>query len=353
MNPYASYLSKLYRPPLKKRGRSDFHWLDRNEAPFPAFSNLSEFIDDVDIEDLLRVYPDPYHAYVSVAQHYGVELNQLLLTHGSEQALRFIFDTFLEEGGEVAYLQPSFGMYDVYAYYKKANVIRIAFGEDFHLPIQKIIDIVTPSTQLLVLANPNSPTGTAYSLDDIIQVVNHTANTGTVCVLDEAYYHYYSLDTRPLLQIYSNLIITRTFSKAWGLAGLRIGMILSNDVNIKLLRSQKLAMEINQFSILILKKAIECADVILERNIRHVEKWKEYFSQIELPDCKYLPGNCNFVLFRSSRYHARKRLFNDYKIATKQDFNEACLKDCIRITVGNDKAMEKVVNALSDPIIIR
>ena len=297
MNSYAQYLSKLFRPALEKRPHSDFFRLDRNEPPFPAFETLDEFIKDQDVCELLSVYPDPYNAYVSVAGYYGVELNQLLLTHGSEQALRFIFDTFLDMDGEVAYLDPSFGMYEVYSYYKNAKVNRIEFGNDLYLPVQKILDAVTSSTQLLVVANPNAPTGSAYSEQDILKILEHTAQTGTICVIDEAYFHFYSLDTLSKLQDYPHLIITRTFSKAWGLAGLRIGMIFSNENNINLLRSQKLAMEINQFSILLIQKAIDNGDTILKRNVDQVNKWKSRFSQIPLPDCRYLPGDCNFFAF--------------------------------------------------------
>lgn len=347
MNRYSAYLSRLYRPPLAPDEFSGYIKLDRNEPAFAAFNQLDEFVRDKDVEQLLRVYPDPYAAYVGLASYYGVEHDKLLLTHGSEQGLRYIFDTFLDEKAEVVYVDPSFGMYDVYSYYKRAAVRKLMFGSDLAMPIKEILDSVTSKTQLLVIANPNSPTGTAYDYEDIVTLVEHTADTGTTFVIDEAYYHYYSLDTLSLLDRYPHLIVTRTLSKAWGLAGLRIGMIFSSLANIEILRSQKLVMELNQFSITLILEALKNADEIIGRNVLQVEKWKNIFSNTKLLKGKNLPSHGNFLNIQLSNYVADNEELLANRILVKKDFNDKCLENVIRVSVGSDSSMEQVLDILS------
>ncbi len=348
MSTYTDYLTKLFRPPLAKRGNEDFLWVDRNEPPFGAFETIEGLITDEDLQNMLRVYPDPYEIYEALAPFYGVDPQQLLLTHGSEQGLRYVFDTYLDFHDEVVYAKPSFGMYEVYAYYKKAQVTHLEYTPNRELPIETILATVTPRTRLLVIANPNSPTGTAYTLEEIEHIAEHTAQTGTIFLLDEAYYHFYSLDTLPLLQRYSHVVISRTFSKAWGLAGLRIGVLISTPDQIQVLRSQKLAMEINQFSILLCRKAIENADSILARNVNQVKKWQRIFKETSLPHLDYLETQTNFILLKSHQYDFHKQRLLDNKILPKMDFPDPCMQDCIRISVYTDEAMEQILTVLEE-----
>jgi histidinol-phosphate aminotransferase len=342
---YSEYLSKLYRPSLEKTNKNSFICLNKNEPPFSAFDMVDGLITDNDIKSL-RVYPDPYELYEKLSNFVNVEMNQLLITQGSEQAIEFIFRVFLEENDEVVYLNPSFAMFDVFAYIQKAKIKYIEFDKYMELNVDNILKNITNNTKLFVLANPNNPTGTAYDLDELNKIAVHTEQTHTVFLLDEAYFHFYNIDSIRLIKQYKHIIITRTFSKALGIAGARVGYAISNKKNIELLRKLKPIDEINQLSNIIAKKVIDNADIILEKNINQVDKWKNIFKTTELNNIEYIDTEGNFILLKSKSYNIHKNLFLENKILPKMDFSQEYLKDCFRFSIGDDKTMNKILTLI-------
>jgi len=342
---YRKYMSKLYRPPLEKNDRSKFICLDKNEPPFSAFDVVDNLITDQDIKSL-RVYPNPYKLYKKLSKFAGVDINQLLITQGSEQAIEFVFRIFLEKNDEVVYLNPSFAMFDVFAYQQKAKVKHIEFDNNMTLNVNTIINSITNRSKLFVLANPNNPTGTAFDLDELEKIANHTKKTNTFFLLDEAYFHFYNIDSISLIKKHKHIIITRTFSKALGIAGARVGYAISNKNNIELLRKLKPIDEINQLSNIIAKKVIDNSQEILKKNINQVDKWKDIFKTTKFKNVEYINTEGNFILLKSTTYDIHKKLFLDNKLLPKMDFKEEYLKDCFRFSILTDKIMNKIINIL-------
>lgn len=340
---YSQYLSELYRPPLSKNTRSEFICLDKNEPPFSAFETVNFAITHDDLKSL-RIYPDPYELYEKLAKFSNVDINQLLITQGSEQAIEFIFRIFLEENDEVIYLNPSFAMFDVFAYQRKAKIKHVEFDATMLLPVNTIINTITNHTKLFVLANPNNPTGTAFTLEELSELAIHTQKTGTVFLLDEAYFHFFDIDSLSLINSYSHIIITRTFSKAFGIAGARVGYALSTKENIELLRKLKPIDEINQLSLLVANKVLDNADQILEVNISQVKKWKELFARSNLPSATYVETEGNFILIKSKSYNLHKELLCVHHILPKMDFTHDFLRDCFRFSIANNEIMDVILN---------
>jgi histidinol-phosphate aminotransferase len=342
---YKKYISKLYRPILEKTNRELSICLDKNEPPFSAFDIVDNLITDKDIENL-RVYPDSYELYEKLANFVNVDINQLLITQGSEQAIGFIFRIFIEEDDEVVYLNPSFAMFDVFAYHQKAKIKHIEFDKDMVLSVETILENITNDSKLFVLANPNNPTGTAFNLNELEKIAEHTAQTNTFFLLDEAYFHFYNINSLSLIKKYQHIIITRTFSKALGIAGARVGYAISNKNNIELLRKLKPIDELNQLSNILAKKVIDNANIILERNINQVKKWKDIFKITKLNNIKYINTEGNFILLKSNEYNKHKTILLENKILPKMDFTQSYLKNCFRFSILDDKVMEKVVKIL-------
>jgi len=342
---YKNYLTNLFRPVLDKNNRNDFICMDKNEPPFSAFEVIDGLITDDDIKGL-RIYPDPYELYEKLSKFVNVNLNQLLITHGSEQAIEFVFRVFLAESDEVVYLNPSFAMFDVFSFIQKAKVKYVNFNNDITLNLESILNAITEKTKLFVLANPNNPTGTAFDIVELEKIALHTKETNTIFLLDEAYFHFYDIDSIRLIDKYDNLIITRTFSKALGIAGARVGYTISNKHNITLLRKLKPIDEINQLSNIIAKKVIEHADIILEKNISQVKKWKKYFSSNEIKDIRYIETEGNFILLKSTNYELHKKVLLENKILPKYDFKQEYLADCIRFSILDDNTMNRVFKIL-------
>ncbi len=151
-----NYLENLFRPLLSKSNRNEYICLDKNEPPFSAFEAVKDIITDNDIKSL-RIYPDPYELYEKLSDFVQVRIDQLLVTQGSEQAIEFVFRVFVAENDEVVYLNPSFAMFDVFAYMQKAVVKHINFDKNMSLKIGKILSKINSKTKLFILANPNNP----------------------------------------------------------------------------------------------------------------------------------------------------------------------------------------------------
>lgn len=342
---YSKYISKLYRPSLEKSNRDNFICMDKNEPPFSAFDIVKDLIVDADIKSL-RVYPDPYELYEKLSKFVGVKIDQLLITQGSEQAIDFVFRIFVEEDDEVVYLNPSFAMFDVFAFQQKAKVKYIEFDDKMRVTIEHIINNITQDTKLFVLANPNNPTGTAFNLDELEIIAKQTQKTSTIFLIDEAYFHFYNIDSIGLVEKYNNIIITRTFSKALGIAGARVGYAISQKENIELLRKLKPIDEINQLSNIIAKKVINNATVILDKNISQVNKWKSIFKNTNLTNISYVDTEGNFILLKSDTYNSHRELFIKNKILLKMDFNQKYLKNCFRFSILDNKIMKKIIKIL-------
>lgn len=341
----SEYISKLYRPPLEKPKGEEYLFLDKNEPPFSAFESLDDLFSDDDILNL-REYPNIYNLYIQLSEFTKVNIDNLLIAQGSEQVLKYIFEVFVQEGDEVVYYNPSFAMYDVYSYQKKAKVKQLEFNQDGTMNLDDILKTVSLETRLFSLINPHNFTGTYLDLKELKIIAEHTRKTNTIFLIDEAYYHYISVSAVELIEEYNHILVSRTFSKALGIAGARVGYAISSKKNIELLRKFKPINEIDYLSGVIASKTLEKAEDILAKNVNQVKKWQSIFKEASLKELKYIETNANYILLKSSNYEYHKELLKSNKIVTRLNFNVECLKDCIRFSVVDDKNMERVFNLL-------
>ncbi len=344
---YSKYIEDLYRPLLEKTDRASYTCLDKNEAPFSAFDNNKNLITSEDIYNL-KSYPNPFFLYEDLSSFLNIDIDNILLTQGSEQAIDFVFRVFLSEDDTVVFLEPSFAMFDVFAFQNKAKVKTIKFDENMTLNINKVLDSITVDTKLFALANPNNPTGTAFTEKELYAIARHTKKINTIFLLDEAYFYYFSVNSLAFIKEFDNIIITRTFSKAFGLAGSRVGYAISNTKNINLLRKVKPIDELNSLSIILAQKALLQADEILNKNITQVEKWKEIFFNTPLDNMEYIKTEGNFILLKSFDFDKHKKIFLDNKILPKMGFPQEYLKSCIRFSITEDIIMFKILDLLKD-----
>ena len=149
-----------------------------------------------------------------------------------------------------------------------------------------------------------------------------------------------------MIDKYPNLIISRSLSKAWGLAGLRVGYLISNKDNISLLRRQKPMHEINQLSINVCNKILPYSNEIIKKNIDQVKKWKKIFKNNSTNNLEYLPTEGNYILLKSNSYKYHKDILIKNKIIPKMDFSTPCLKNCFRFSIGKDTTMDKLYSIL-------
>jgi histidinol-phosphate aminotransferase len=345
---YSEHLDSFQRPPLEPGPGDAWVRLDKNEAPFSALGDVPDLQERLRRVDA-RPYPDPYPLYRRLADFCGVSIDRLLVTFGSEQAIRFAFEVMVRSGDEVLYPDPSFAMIEVFARQSGAAAVTVPFDPSLRLPMEALLDRVTERTRLILLPNPNNPTGSVFGEADLDRLAASAERVGALLVSDEAYYHYCDVTALGLLPRRPNLMVTRTFSKAWGLAGIRAGYAVASPEVIRLLRKVKPIDEISSFSLAACLAVLE-NPAGLEKNVRHVRRWKERFSQIRSPRLAFIPAEGNFVLFRAQAdvEEAVAAWFERNRILVKHHVDHPALKGLIRFSIGSDAVMERVFVALKD-----
>jgi histidinol-phosphate aminotransferase len=298
-------------------------------------------------------YPFQDEFLPSLAKSTGFPEEMLLLTAGSDAAIKALFQAYVRPLDHVLMLDPSYAMYPIYAQMFQAKTVRIQFNQDLTLSEQTLVDAVVSGVRLVVLANPNQPTGTILGQETIGKVLNRALQVGALVAIDEAYYPFSDVTNLSSVRDYPNLLIIRTFSKASGLAGLRIGWVAACEDIVKNLFKVRSAHDVNSV-------ALVCAGLVLE----HPEIVDTYKAEVQasarvLTQCladlelALLPTSTNFMLIRVAHRISPPRLVNALKergYLVKGPFDAPCISDCIRVTLGSSELMQRFAECMKDII---
>ena len=248
--------------------RKGYELMDRNErtVEFPP-EMVEEFRKRI-TSFTLRASPEPEPLIERLAAWLGLSRDRLMLTMGSDAGLRMAHECYAGEGDEALSLSPSFALFPVYAGIAGAKPVQVSFRNDLSLPLEEILKAITSHTRVVALANPNQPVERVFSLKETRELLEACRRVGAMLVMDEAYHHFCDATALPLLEEYDNLIVTRTFSKAFGLAGLRLGFLASQPENIRNLSKLRPMVDIHSV-------AVEAGLYMLE----HEEIMRDYVRQ--------------------------------------------------------------------------
>ena len=221
-----------YSPPTA--GRSGKLRLDFNENTVGCSPRVLEALRERIGTADLAVYPEYGEARPSVAEFFGVLQENLLFTNGTDEAIQVLINTYVDDGDEVLLLRPSYAMYRFYSDVAGAAVREICYRDaDLAFPLEELLDAVGPATRAILIANPNNPTGSAVSLEGIERILDRAPRAAVL--IDEAYFEFCGITALPLLAARPNLFVSRTFSKVYGMAAMRIGCLMSQAPNIAFL----------------------------------------------------------------------------------------------------------------------
>ena len=208
-----------YHPPL---GDRDAMRLDFNENTVACSPKVREALGRISAGSLTR-YPERAPVEAIVAAHLGVAPPQVALTNGVDEAIHVLFEAFLDEGDELLLPVPTYTMYEIYSSATDANVVAVQAADDLQFPFERLLAAITPRTKIVAIANPNSPSGSVATREQLIEIAHRAPQA--VVLVDEAYFHFHNETVVDLIGVIPNLIVARTFSKAYGLAGLRLGLL--------------------------------------------------------------------------------------------------------------------------------
>jgi histidinol-phosphate aminotransferase len=224
----------------------------------------------------------------------------------------------------------------------------VDYDSDLILPVEKLLDAITENTKLVAIANPNSPTGTIIDEVDILRILDRAKEVGSVVIVDEAYYYFYSGTIVDYIDAYENLVVTRTFSKAFGLASIRLGFLIAHPATIELLAKFKPMYEVNSFAVMFGCELLDRMDIVEKSVHKSLDGKKYLLNEMDILGYYVHPTYANFVLINVGEEHAEsisKYMFEN-GIIIKGGFSHSSLKQYIRISLGDVSQMEQVVECL-------
>lgn len=333
-----------YNPPTG--GREGKLRLDFNENTVGCSPAVSDFLRTRLTNEKLATYPEYSTARAALAKHFGVGEAELALTNGTDEAVQLIINTYVSEGDEVIVPHPSYAMYRFYAELAGARLRLIPFRkETLEFPAQEILGAVNDRTKAIFLANPNNPTGSGVSVETIEKIARRVVNAAVL--IDEAYYEFNRVTAMPLLSSLPNLFVCRTFSKAYGMAGLRLGCLFSQPENLELVRKVQSPYSVNSMAVLAAEAAIRDQSYV-ERYVAEVLAARDLLCA-GLTKLKIATFNTvgNFVLLRlGGRASSVQEALRARGILVRDRSYE--LEGCVRVTVGTKEQMNELLEALSE-----
>jgi histidinol-phosphate aminotransferase len=242
----------------------------------------------------LAMYPEYQRKSERIARYFGVQAKELLLTNGGDDALRVFFDTFVDAGSSVLICEPTFPMYRYYAEIAGAEVMALRYGPQMEFPMADVLAALEKKPRVLFIANPNNPTGTLSQVGAIERILRAAPNT--VVVMDEAYAEFSGVTLIPQIGNYPQLFITRTFSKAAGLAALRLGAVIGKAESLAYVRRALPPFPVNLAALVAAEAAVRNGTAI-RTYVGGILRTREWFAgELQKLGVRTFPSAGNFLL---------------------------------------------------------
>ena len=292
----------------------------------------------------LAMYPEYQWSTALLARYFGVRPSELLLTNGGDDALRVFFDTFVESGSSILICEPTFPMYRYWGEIAGARVEALRYGPDMEFPMNGILGALRKKPRVLFIANPNNPTGTLLQIAEIEKILRAASNTAVV--MDEAYEEFSGVTLVPYIGKYANLFIARTFSKAAGLAALRLGAVMADAKSLSYLRRAMPPFPVNLAALVAAQAAVRDGRTIrgYVREIRRLRAWFE--KELHGLSVKTFPSAGNFLLanFGSGGPRLFQRLEREGILLRER--TEEIGPGFVRITIGTQAEMKLLLKKI-------
>jgi histidinol-phosphate aminotransferase len=313
-------------------------FLDANENSFGS-----------PIETNYHRYPDPLQLEIKekIAIWNDLKTDEIFIGNGSDEAIDLLFRIFCEpKKDNILICPPTYGMYEVSAEINDIEIKRANLTEDFELDLEAIRNAIDEDTKLLFICSPNNPTGNSLDRNTILELAE---SFDGIVVIDEAYIHF-SREKSFISEInnFKNIVVLQTFSKAWGLAGLRVGLAFANVEIVELFNKVKPPYNVSEIAQNAVLEALENKDSVentITKIINEREKLIENLSDLEIV-IKIYPSDANFVLVETADANAIYRYLIEGKIVVRNRNNVEMCEGCLRFTIGTPLENESLLKSL-------
>jgi histidinol-phosphate aminotransferase len=331
-----------YHPPTG--GRYGKLRLDFNENTVGCSPRVIAYLCAHLNREQLSVYPDYSDAKPRLAKHFGVGADQLLLTNGTDEAIQVVINTYVDDGQQVIMLRPSYAMYRFYSELAGAQICEVDYiPPRLAFPFEKLIESISRDTRAVLISNPNNPTGVGIGLAQIEQILQRAKDA--VVLLDEAYVEFSKVTAIGLIERHPNLFVTRTFSKVYGMAAMRIGAILSQADNVEALHKAQSPYSVNMLAAMAAAEATDDRDYIRATVEGVLESRALLCEGLDRLGIDYVPSVANFVLiYAGLRARQIRDALLDRAILVRDRSYE--IPGAVRITVGTREQTARILSEL-------
>jgi histidinol-phosphate aminotransferase len=333
-----------YHPP--SGGREGKLRLDFNENTVGCSPAVVEFLREHLTASQLSIYPEYADAMRELAAFFGVAEDEFTLTNGTDEAIQLLVNTFVDDGDEVVVLKPSYAMCRFYAEVAGATIVEVDYDPDtLAFPMDRLLAAINPSTRAVMIANPNNPTGTAIDGDGVRRIL--LAAPGAAVLIDEAYFEFSEITALPWIREYSNLFVSRTFSKVYGMAAMRCGCLFSGAENVSWLKKAQSPYSVNSMAVLAARAAI--------RDRAYVESYVDEvlaaralaYDGLHKLGIKTFPSEANFILFQlGDRAIPVRDALRERGVLVRDRSYE--IPGCVRVTIGTRAQIERFLEELQN-----
>jgi histidinol-phosphate aminotransferase len=332
-----------YHPPLAGRHALRLDFNENTAAPSPrVLAKLQQLTSEG-----LTIYPERAPVEKIAAAKFGLQPDQVILTNGVDEAIHLIACTFLDEGDEALVWTPSFFMYDVSISMMTSGLRKVQSDDSLAFPFERFMQALTPKTKLVIMASPNNPTGATVSREHVLAIAK--AAPQAVVMVDEAYFHFHGETVMGDLGSVPNLLVARTFSKAYGLANLRVGMLAADARLIAMVRKVSSPYNVNGVALAVLPEAL-ADDEYLNWYVLQVHQGRERMqAALKELGVRTWPSAANFVLMDIGARHKEfvARMLAKGVMLRDRSTDPGC-DGYVRITIGIEEHVSRGIAALRE-----
>lgn len=339
-----------YQPPLDGRRQFSGLLLDFNERTSKTSKSIQKELSKLVADAKLNIYPEYPLIAKKVAAYAKVKEQEVLITNGSDHALELVFRTFADSGDRVVIPEPTFPILSQAARICGNKIISPEYQKpDLTYPLDKVLKLANQKPRIIVICNPNNPTGTLLPLKDIETIAKQARDS--IVLVDEAYYEFSGVTAAGLIKKYPNIVVTRTFSKAFGIPAVRLGYIVANKKYISELSKVRSPYDVNMFAYTAALAALN--EVKSSRQyVRQVMKkskplLEKFFTDNSIP---YFNSASNFILFRPADAQKAAKVFLKNGIRVRPQYKAAIL-GTLRVSIGTLAETREFVRVYKEKIL--
>jgi histidinol-phosphate aminotransferase len=350
-------LRKNITRPSREKGEfraDEILWLDKNENMDPQYiAFIQGLLTDLPPKALFS-YPDCHVLYKKLAQYLNVAINELILAAGSDGVIRAVYDAFVAPGDTVIYTTPTFAMYELYAHMHGAKSVSLDYLPSEQGPLLtsntviNAIKIMKP--RLMCLPNPNSPSGTVFTPQEMYSIIKMAHETETIILVDEAYHPFYPETVLGYINEFPNLIVARTFSKAWGCAGIRLGYGIACQTLMDDLHKIRPMYEGGALSFTVAERLLDNADQMLA-SVQRLNAGKAYFLKaMHDLGLRTLNSEGNFLHVAFGEYADKVHKVLADKVLYRNNFSHPSLAGFSRFSATTEEVFLPLVTQIKNII---